>query len=474
MTARPDGEPPTVSRRSNPRPVTLGWRRRLGVASLLVAALALPSCVAGGGAPTVPSLSTKSDRHHTASPIQHVVFIIQENRSFNNLFMGYPKAKTAKYGYDTDGDKIPLHKVDLATAWDIEHSSTSFFTDCDGTGSLPGTQCKMDGWNNEIAGLGHPPNFAYAYVPENQIDPYWKMAKQYVLADHMFASNLDGSFVAHQYAVAAYSSAAVDGPTLQWGCEGGPSDKTVTLTQQRTYGASIPGCFDNPTIGINADNAGVSWRFYAGSVTGDGGLWSAYQADSPVYDGPDWTTDVINPPSQFLKDIANGTLANVTWITPTDETSDHPGLVASKGPAWVASLVNAIGKSPYWNSTAIFIMWDDWGGWFDPVQPVFEDYDGLGFRVPLLIVSPYARQGYVTHVQYETASVLRFIEDTFGLPQMAPSDTRAADPAGDAFNFTQQPRKFKKFGGAKPLEYWRRLDRLAPKASKPNSIIGDD
>ncbi len=85
-------------------------------------------------------------------------------------------------------------------------------------------------------------------------------------------------------------------------------------------------------------------------------------------------------------------------------------------------------------------MWDDWGGWFDPVKPVFEDYDGLGFRVPLLIVSPYARQGYVTHKQYETSSVLRFIEDTFGLPQMAASDKRAHDPAGDAFNFNQQPR----------------------------------
>ena len=110
-----------------------------------------------------------------------------------------------------------------------------------------------------------------------------------------------------------------------------------------------------------------------------------------------------------------------------------PGMEAGGGPAWVASVVNAIGESPYWRSTAIFIMWDDWGGWFDPVAPVYEDYDGLGFRVPLIIVSPYAKKGYVTHVQYETASVLRFIEDNFGLGRLAASDARANDPAGDAF-----------------------------------------
>ena len=99
-------------------------------------------------------------------------------------------------------------RVDLATGWDIDHSAQAFFTACDGTGTLPGTKCKMDGWNKEQAGFGHPQNFAYAYVTQSEITPYWDMAKQYVLADHMFASNLDGSFISHQYAVAALSRAA--------------------------------------------------------------------------------------------------------------------------------------------------------------------------------------------------------------------------------------------------------------------------
>ncbi|MGC1379413.1 MAG: alkaline phosphatase family protein [Candidatus Baltobacteraceae bacterium] len=441
----------------------------------LTAAIGLAACGARAGAPGVPVAIAPAAFHRTTTPIQHVVFVIQENRSFNNLFMDYPGAKTQKYGYDTNGQKVRLHPTSLANHWDIGHASRDFFAACDGTAKLPGTRCKMDGWNNEEPGSLHvPPEFAYAYVPQKEIKPYWEMAKQYVLADKMFASNLDGSFVAHQYAVAAYASRAVDGPGGPWGCEGGKNDTIVQLNKNRTDGSRIVTCFDNPTIGIAADTAGITWRYYTGNIYGDGGLWSAYQADSPVYDGPDWTTDVINPPSQFLTDIAAGTLANVTWITPTNETSDHAGLEASKGPAWVASIVDAIGESPYWNSTAIFIMWDDWGGWFDPVKPVFEDYDGLGFRVPLLVVSPYAKQGYVTHVQYETASVLRFIEDTFGLPQMARSDARAADPTGDALNYDQQPRAFKKIGGSKPAWYWRRLDRSSTGGPVPSGIVGDD
>ncbi|HEY5426300.1 MAG TPA: alkaline phosphatase family protein [Candidatus Tumulicola sp.] len=413
-------------------------------------------------------------RRASSSPIQHVVFIIQENRSFNNLFMGYPKAKTQNYGYDANGDKIALHSTDLSTYWDIDHSSGAFFTACDGTGPLPGTKCKMDGWNKEYASYGAPKNFAYAYVPQNETAPYWAMAKQYVLADHMFASNLDGSFIAHQYVVAAYASGGVDYPSESWGCQGGSRDTVATLTQQRTYGPRIVTCFDNPTIGSEADAAGVTWRFYAGSTTGDGGLWNAYQADTAVYNGPDWNTNVISPPSKFLTDLGNGQLANITWITPTYENSDHAGMEASGGPAWVTSVVDAIGASPFWKSTTIFIMWDDPGGWFDPVKPVYKDYDGLGFRVPLIVISPYAKRNRVTHVQYETASVLRFMEDNFGLQPLAASDTRAKDPLGDALDYSQKPRKFTKIAGSKPNGYWTELDRMSTVHGPPKTIVGDD
>jgi phospholipase C len=457
-------------------------------AALLAVGFAVTGCNANGSLsrlPETPQTSSGPARsavirsgaqqsQRTKGPIQHVIFVVQENRSFNNLFMGYPGATTQNYGYDTKGHKIVLRAQDLAELWDIDHFSPAFFAACDGKGKLPGTHCKMDGWDKEATYLPAPKDAPYAYVPKAQVDPYWKMAKQYVLADKMFASNLDGSFIAHQYVVAAYASRAVDSPDSSWGCEGGSGDKIYQLTAKRTYGSMTPACFDNSTIGSEADGAGVSWRFYAGAIDGDGGLWNSYQADSGVYDTPDWTNDVINPPSQFLTDIAAGKLASVTWITPTYENSDHPGVESSSGPAWVASLVDAVGTSPFWNSSAIFIMWDDWGGWFDPVQPVFEDYDGLGFRVPLLIISPYAKEGYVTHVQYETSSVLRYIEDNFGLATLAKSDARANDPATDAFDYNQNPRTFKKFGGGKPNAYWIERDRKSRRHRRPHSFIGDD
>lgn len=454
--------------------------RLLPALALLLAACSGFGTPANPASPAFPG-SNAARSHAASSPIKHVIFIIQENRSFNNLFRGFPGAKTQNYGYDMNGAKITLQAIHLSTNWDIDHSAYAFFAACDGQGPLPGTKCKMDGWNNESAGYGAPKNFAYAYVPKSEITPYWSMASQYVLADRMFASNLDGSFVSHQYAIAAFASHAVDYPQGPWGCSGAPSDTVITLTDQRTYGTHIDPCFQNPTIGSEADGAGISWRFYTGSVNGDGGLWSAYQAAKNICQeqngncqGPDWKDDVVNPPSQFLTDIRNGKLANVTWITPAYENSDHPGFDATGGPAWVTSVVDAVGASPFWKSSAIFLMWDDPGGWFDPVKPPFKDYDGLGFRVPLIIISPYAKQGYVTHFQYETASVLRFMEDTFGLGQLAPSDKRARDPVGDTLDYSQAPRKFKMIQGSKPNAYWIERDRTSTLHAPPKAMIGDD
>jgi phospholipase C len=435
----------------------------------LAAALACAACSAPVTSPPFALRQAQGD-----TPIAHVVFVIQENRSFNDLFMGYPGAKTARYGHDKKGRKIGLTPIGLEKLWDLGHSSDAFFTACDGTGTLPGTNCKMDGWNGEYVPPGAPRNVAYAYVPKEELKPYWTIARDYVLADRMFASNLDGSFVAHQYAVAAYASRSVDYPGESWGCEGGKFDTIGTLTPQRASSKPIEACFDNDTIAAEADRLGVSWRFYASTINGDGGFWSSYQADRKIYSGPDWSRDVINPPAQFLADVGSGKLANVTWIVPTFETSDHPGANATQGPAWIASIVDAIGASKFWQSTAIFIMWDDWGGWFDPVPPVYEDYDGLGFRVPLLVVSPFARRGYVTHVQYETSSVLRYIEDNFGLPPLAASDARANDPVSDAFDYTQPPRTFEKIPGGKPPAYWLRSQRNSNDRQQPAEMPGND
>jgi phospholipase C len=161
------------------------------------------------------------------------------------------------------------------------------------------------------------------------------------------------------------------------------------------------------------------------------------------------------PNTQFFDDVEKGRLRAVSWVTPSCANSDHAGCGSNTGPSWVASLVNAIGESQYWNSTAIFIMWDDYGGWYDPVPPQMVDYDGLGLRIPLLIVSPYAKNGYVSHVQYEHGSILKFAEDIFGLPRLSASDTRANSPEADAFDFNQPPRPFRKIAAPHGEQYFR-------------------
>ena len=306
---------------------------------------------------------------------------------------------------------------------------------------LPGTQCQMNGFDREESEAG-PPNPEYVYVPHSESKPYFDMAHEGVLADRMFQSHLDESFIAHQYIIAAQAARAVNLPGGEWGCDGGKTDQVATLTDQRTVKGTEQTCFDYTTLGDELDKAGFSWRFYTSQINGDGGEWSGYQAVNHIRKGPDWANDVITPQTQFITDIQGGYLANVTWITPICANSDHVNCGGGTGPEWVASLVNAIGESSYWDSTAIFIMWDDWGGLYDHVAPPFEDYDGLGFRVPLIIMSPYAKKNFVSHVQYETGSLLRFAEDQFGLKRLAGSDARANSPEKDAFNFNKPPRAF--------------------------------
>ena len=394
-----------------------------------------------------------------ASPIQHVVFIVQENRSFNDLFMGYPGAATRSYGYDHSGNKIALKKVGLASRYDIVHGFTQALTAVD----YPNGEA-MDGFDRQscTAPPGHtcPPDLAYSYVPRGQIKPYWDMAEQYVLADEFFASDLDASFEGHQYLIAGQSEQTfgIPQPGGIWGCDAKPNTAVGLLNAgsepaTETSQTIFP-CFDPPNTPFDTTLADeldatqtYTWRYYAPAVGVGGYIWSAYDAIAHIRNGADWTTDVVSPQTNVLKDIGNGFLANVTWVIPDLAESDHSGIGSKMGPSWVASVVNAVGNSPFWDSTAIFVTWDDWGGWYDEVAPPLLDYDGLGIRVPLIVISPYAlaprgKKHTVTHTPYEFGSLLKFAEQTFGLNPLAASDARANAFGADVFDFSQPPRPF--------------------------------
>jgi phospholipase C len=410
-------------------------------------------------------------RPFASGKIQHVVVILQENRGMDNLFQGFKGADTLPYGYDTNGHKIRLAPIPLEAPYDLNHFFPDFLADCNGAGKLPGTKCRMNGFNRGGVNGASPPNPQYGYVPQSETKPYFEMARQYVLGDRMFSADVDASFASHQYIIAAQAERAVDIPSnpYDWGCDGGSGDTVKTLTQRRGYGPSERACFDYQTIADEIDNAGLTWRSYASALHSqdNSNIWNMFEVVSHIRYGSDWTNDVISPQTQIFADIDKGFLANVTWVSPTSATSDHAGFQSNLGPQWVASVVNKIGLSPFWDSTAIFIYWDEWGGWSDHVPPPHVDYDGLGMRVPPLVVSPYAKQGYVSHMQYEQGGILKFIEDQFGLARLARSDTRANSPDADCFDFTQQPRRFKKITTKYPESYFI---NLPPTHHRPRDI----
>jgi phospholipase C len=409
----------------------------------------------------------------SAAVIQHVVIIFQENRSTDNLFhdpvLIARGADIASSATNSLGQTVPLTPINLGTSgsdpssYDLGHFHGAFVAMYDGG--------KMDGLNPSCAPAAScPPNFQYRYVKESDVQPYFSMAEQYTFADRMFQTNQGPSFPAHQFILSGTSAPSessplfgADNPTLSKtqpvGCIA-PAASRIDLIDaggSLTTHTPIYPCFEHATLTDLLDARGLSWRYY--SPIAPGALWTAPNAidhicqaftvnDVLTCTGPIYTSNVIVPQTQILTDIANGQLAKVSWVIPSGISSDHSNSSDGSGPAWVASVVNAIGNSAYWANTAIIITWDDWGGWYDHVAPKVIN-DGVswgsgyvyGFRVPLIVMSPYAKAAHISHVTHDFGSILKFIETAFTLPSLGYAD-EAADDLSDCFNLTQTPITF--------------------------------
>jgi phospholipase C len=230
-------------------------------------------------------------------------------------------------------------------------------------------------------------------------------------------------------------------------------------------------CMTYATLRDLLDAKGITWKYYSPPVEGaTGAIWNAFDAIRAVRYSPEWYANITRSDKEIFSDLSAGTLPSVSWIVPDQTNSDHPGSGSDKGPSWVASVINAIGASSYWKTTAIVVVWDDWGGFYDEVAPpFFDDWGGLGFRVPMLVVSPYARlnksgqPGYISHTQYEFGSILKFVENIWDLGSLGTTDKRAKSII-DCFDFTQAPRPF---GTPIPTKYSRAYFEHQPPSYKP-------
>lgn len=385
--------------------------------------------------------------------IQHVVILIQENRSFDNLFATFPKADGATCGKVKSGRCIPLKKVPLYSPTFPSYVHQDFVTDYDGG--------KMDGFAVSSGRV------VYQYVDPTTIAPYWTLAKQYVLADRFFMTQGSASYTAHQALIRGGTridanrtvvDVPSDGSSGAWGCDA-PAGTTVPfLTNAGVFEANGPfPCFGSSyaTLRDTLDAKNISWKYYVPGKIGsafDANIWSAFDSVKAVRYSPEWGTKVVWPSTSLIfSDITKGQLPAVSWVVPDSCNSDHPGNFGGcpqhdTGPSWVASVINAIGKSKYWDSTAVIVVWDDWGGFYDHVVPPTIDSQaevgGPGFRVPMIVVSAYAKKNAISHQVYGFGSVVRFVEDTFGLSSLNTSDAISRDFAADAFNFALKPRAF--------------------------------
>jgi phospholipase C len=221
----------------------------------------------------------------------------------------------------------------------------------------------------------------------------------------------------------------------------------LTNGHVESFGGPFP-CFTQyGTMADLLDAAKVSWKFYVDKmIIGSGGdfsgdVWNGFDAIKKIRYGPDWKSNIAHPNKAVFGDIKNGSLPSVSCVIPSLADSDHPASGCNGGPGWITSIVNAVGASKYWNSTAIVLLWDDWGGWYDSVPPPQTNYTSLGFRVPMVVISPWSKPHLVSHTEYNFGSVLKFMEETFGLGSLNTTDA-SANSMLDMFDFTQSPTPY--------------------------------
>ena len=391
--------------------------------------LLLNACSFGN---TSPPLAKVAAQH-----IKHIVFFVKENRTFDNYFGTYPGTNGATTALDAEGETIPLqHGQDQMP--DIDHSfegaamayDNGKMDQFDLLGST-NTTFKMRR-NNPYA------NNSLTQLYQSDIPNYWLYAQNFVLGDNMFSSLMGPSFPNHLYIIAAQSGGAIDNPpnaTSGWGCDV-PGEQEPVLSNNGTTHLQDT-CFNFQTLADELDAKGDSWRYYAPlESSGFGYHWSAFDAIKHIRYGKDWQNVVST--EQFMSDAANGTLPTVSWVVTPAWASEHPPASVCVGENWTVQMLNALMRGPDWSSTALFLTWDDFGGFYDHVAPEQVDSLGLGFRVPLLVISPYAKKGYIDHTRYEFSSMLRFSEDILGLVPLTRRDM-GANNMFNAFDFTQKP-----------------------------------
>ncbi len=419
----------------------------LGVSNL-VSATTGPNLTSPSTSYKVPWNTSQSLPDPTTFPIQHVVVVVQENHAFDNFYGTYCSAVSHLCPYAVSGIPagtcVPKNvtnpsagcvrpfpftngssaSLDMSHSWTTSHEawnngSMNGFYAAEKTGSQP-----------------------FGYYNGTVIPYYWDLAQEYGLGDSFFSGSLSYSLPNHWQLIAATSPYAGEHSFLQ-------SAKNQPLTKVQTNYLNQSNA--TPTLGGLLLNSSVSWKYYDNllptsyqsavsmhAANGVFSFWNPFAAKADTYNASTLRHFVSR--ASFLTDAANGTLPNVSWVIPTMAYSDHPPQNVTLGQEWVSTVVNAVESSPEWKSTAIFVTWDEYGGFYDHVAPPQISGYGLGFRVPLVVISPYTPEGYVSNQTEYLESIVHFIEWRWQLGSLATADRQALVPI-EYFDTAAHPRK---------------------------------
>lgn len=365
-------------------------------------------------------------------PIKHIIILVKENHSFDNLYGDFPGADGATYA------KKGNVYVQMTDTPDLMPSSPVFAT---GSTQIAMNNGKMNQFYKIPGAVENGQDDADSQFEPSQIPSYWQYAEKFSLADRMFSSVAGPSFSNHLFLVAGQSAGTADEPInntvpYDWGCD---SAKRITVAQEQTNGTTtqVRPCFNLQTLADEATAAGVSWKYFAPPKGQPGYLWSSLDAIRHIRYSSQWKTNVVAP-TNFDKAAAAGTLPDLSWLVPPHMYSDHPDTSMCAGENWTVDRINAVMNSPEWDSTAIVLTWDDYGGFFDHVAPPQIGKYELGPRVPLLMISPYTRPGLIFYDQIDFRSIMKFVEDQFNLPPLMTYD-RTVNSLDDMLNFHQKP-----------------------------------
>jgi len=368
------------------------------------------------------------------SPIKHVVILIRENHSFDNLFGLFPGADGATMA-DVDGTMVPLNRTPIHLAQDLGHSGNSAQAVMD--------HGKMDRFFRVYNAVQNGVDVADSEYWPDEVPTYYGYARHFALADHFFSTVPASSFPNHYVTITGQWHNTYQNPKIpefgfySWGCDADP--RTYVEETYQTENSYTRPCFNSPTIADEADDAHVSWRYYAPVAGKFGYIWNAYDEIRHIRYSAQWRTNVL-PTTRFVTDVRSGHLAAISWLVSDLPTSDHPPTSICVGQNWVAEELNTLMRSKYWKDTAVIMTWDDFGGFYDHVPPPDVSGYSLGPRVPTIVISPYARTHFIEHTQYDFRSILKYVEQTFNLPHVAVFD-RSVNSLAGMLNYRQAPLK---------------------------------